>query len=88
MSKVVDLCERAITHKCDRFAGPEADAVEAETGWRHTLALHELQSMLRKALAAAERDLNAEGSEDAWSRIVEIKKLLASTEDLKLPSGS
>jgi hypothetical protein len=44
--------------------------------------------MLRKALAAAERDLNAEGSEDAWSRIVEIKKLLASTEDLKLPSGS
>jgi DNA primase len=88
LSKVVDLCERAITHKSDRFAGPEADAVEADTGWRHTLALHERQSMLRKALAAAERDLNAEGSEDAWSRIVEIKKLLASTEDLKLPSGS
>ena len=87
LSKVVDLVERAITHKCDRFAEPDADAVEAETGWRHSLALHERQSMLRKALAAAERDLNAEGSEDAWSRIIEIKRQLANSEDLKLPSG-
>ncbi len=87
LSKVVDLVERAITHKCDRFAEPDADAVEAETGWRHSLGLHEQHSMLRKALAAAERDLNAEGSEDAWSRIIEIKRQLARSEDLKLPSG-
>ena len=85
--KVVELVERSITHKCDRFADPDADAVEVEKGWRHTLALHEQQSMLRVALAAAERDMNADGSEDAWSRIIEIQRLLASSEDLKIPSS-
>lgn len=81
LDKVVDLIDRAITHKSDRFAEPEADEVEAEKGWRHTLALHEQQTGLRKALEAAEKAWNAEGSEDALSRIVEIKRQLSSSED-------
>lgn len=86
LDKVVELVERAITHKGDRFAGADAAEVEAEKGWRHILALHEQQTGLRKALSAAEEAWNAEGSEDALARIVEIKLLMASSEDLNLPN--
>ena len=86
LDKVVELVERAITHKSDRFAEPEAIEVEVEKGWRHTLALHEQQTGLRKALAGAEHAWNADGSEDALSRIIEIKQQLASSEDLQLPN--
>lgn len=86
LDKVVELVERAITHKSDRFAEPDAAEVEAEKGWRHTLALHEQQTGLRKALLAAEEAWNAEGSEDALARILEIQRLMASSEDLNLPN--
>ena len=85
LDKVMELLERAITHRSDRFAEPAAAEVEVEKGWRHTLALHEQQTGLRKALAAAEQAFHAEGSEDALSRIVEIQRQLASSEDLQLP---
>ena len=88
LDKLVELVERSNTHKSDRFADPDAAAIEAEKGWRHTLALHEQQVGMRRALVAAERELDAEGSEDAWSRIVELQKLLASTDELQLPSES
>ncbi len=84
LDKVVELLERAITHRSDRFAEPGAAEVEVEKGWRHTLALHEQQTGLRKALAAAEQAFHAEGSEDALSRIVEIQRQLASAEDIQL----
>ena len=86
LEKVVELVERAITHKSDRFAEAVAAEVEAEKGWRHTLALHEQQTGLRKALSAAEEAWNAEGSEDALARILEIQRLMASSEDLLLPN--
>lgn len=86
LEKAVELVERAITHKSDRFAETDAAEVEAEKGWRHTLALHEQQTGLRKALAAAEEAWNAEGSEDALARIIEIQRLIASSEDLQLPN--
>ncbi len=85
LDKVLELLERAITHRSDRFAEPGAAEVEVEKGWRHTLALHEQQTGLRKALAAAEQAFHAEGSEDALSRIVEIQRQLASAEDIQLP---
>ncbi len=88
LDKLVELVERSNTHKSDRFADPDAAPVEAENGWRHTLALHEQQVGLRRALLAAERELDAEGSEDAWTRIVELQKQLASTDELQLPSES
>ena len=86
LDRVVDLVDRAITHRSDRFAEPDADAGEVERGWRHTLALHDRQTGLRRALGAAERAWNAEGSEDALARIVEIKQQLSSSEDIEFPA--
>jgi DNA primase len=76
LAKVFALVERAITHKGDRFAEPEADRAAVETGWRHALALHEKQVGLRRAMAAAEQAWHAEGSEDALARIYELQELL------------
>lgn len=86
LDKALDLVERAITHRSDRFAQPNADEGEVEKGWRHTLALHERQSGLRKALKAAEHDWNVQGSEDALARIVEIQQQLAGSNDLDFPN--
>ena len=77
LDKVVAMAERAITHKSDRFAEPDADAAGVESGWRHAVALHQSQVGLKRALDAAERDWRAEPSEDAWRRIAEIQHRLA-----------
>jgi DNA primase len=84
LGRTTDLVERAITHKCDRFANPDADRAEVEAGWRHALALHERQSGLRKALEAAEQEWHATESEDAFARIREVKALIANSEVLEL----
>jgi DNA primase len=83
--KVVELVERAVTHRSDRFAEPDAEPAEVEAGWRHALALHIRQSGLVKALKAAQRSWDEEGSEDALARICEIQRQLASTEQLEFP---
>jgi DNA primase len=80
LDKAVDLVERAITHKSDKFAEPDADRAEEETGWRHALALHTRQVGLRVALEAAERAWHEEGSEEALARICEIQRLVAGSE--------
>ncbi|MEW5962508.1 MAG: DNA primase [Pseudomonadota bacterium] len=76
LGKVLDLAERAVTHKSDRFAEPDADRAEVEIGWRHTLALHKRQVGLRRSLEAAERDWHEDGSEEALGRICELQRLL------------
>jgi DNA primase len=76
LAKILALVERAITHKGDKFAEPEADRAAVETGWRHALALHERQVGLRRALAIAEQAWLAEGSEEALARICELQSLL------------
>lgn len=53
--RVVDSVERAITHKSDRFAEPDAERTEVEAGWRHALACHSRPIGQRQALEAAER---------------------------------
>ena len=85
LGKVVDLIERAITHKCDRFAEPDAGRTEVEAGWRHALALHERQSGLSVALAAAEQEWHDTESEDAFARIREIKGLITNSNVLEAP---
>jgi DNA primase len=77
LDRVVDFVERSITHKGDRFAEPDADRAEVETGWRHTLALHERQVGLQRSLAAAERAFHEDGNEEAQARIFEIQRLIA-----------
>jgi len=76
LDKVVDLVERSVTHRSDRFAEPNAPQAEVEDGWRHTLALHEWHG-LQESLEAAVQAWHKDGSEDALARICEIKGRLA-----------
>jgi DNA primase len=76
LDRVVAMAERAITHKSDKFAEPEADAHDVEAGWRHAVALHEAQVGLKRALEAAEQAYRAEPSEDSLARILEIQQEL------------
>ena len=77
LGRVLDLVERSVTHRSDRFAEPDAPRAEVEVGWRHTLALHERQVGLQKSLEAAVQAYHRDGSEDALARICEIQGLLA-----------
>jgi DNA primase len=83
VGKTIDLVERAITHKCDRFVNADADRAEVEAGWRHALALHERQLGLRRALEAAEQEWHETEGEDAFARIREIKALIANSDVLE-----
>jgi DNA primase len=75
LAKVVALVERAITHRGDKFAEPEADPATVERGWRHAVALHRKEG-LRRELAAAEQAWHVEGTEEAFERIREVQHLL------------
>jgi DNA primase len=82
LGKVIDLVERSVTHRSDRFAEPDAPRAEVEVGWRHTLALHERQVGLQKSLDAAVQAYHRDGSEDALARICEIQGLLAQSSQM------
>jgi DNA primase len=82
LNRVIDLVERSVTHRSDRFAEPDAPRAEVEVGWRHTLALHERQVGLQKSLEAAVQAYHQDGSEDALARICEIQGLLAKSSQL------
>jgi DNA primase len=86
LQQVVSLIERAIPHWSHRFAEPDADPAEVETGWRHTLALHERQKGLKTALEAAERAFHDEGSEETFARICEVQRLIASLDVVDMPA--
>jgi DNA primase len=77
LAKVVALVQRAITHKGDKFAEPEADPATVEKGWRHAVALHTREEGLRRELDAALQAWEREGTEDSFETIREIKSLLA-----------
>ena len=72
-SGVLDLADRSVTHRCDRFAEPDAGHAEVEVGWRHALALHERQVGVKAALESAERAWHEDRSEDAFQRICELQ---------------
>jgi DNA primase len=77
VSKVVDLVERTITHRSDRFAEPEASAIDVETGWRHVLALHQRQGGLERSLKAAEEAWYRDCTPEAEARLLDLKRQLA-----------
>jgi DNA primase len=83
LAKVFALVERAITHRGDKFADPEADRAAVEAGWHHAVELHHKQVELRSALAAAERAWYDEGSEDAFARICELQALLGRSDSME-----
>ncbi len=76
-ARAIELVERSNTHRCDRFAEPDADRAEVENGWRHALALHDRQVGLRRSLDAAERAWHEDGSDEAYARICELQAELA-----------
>lgn len=80
--RLVELVERTITHRSDKFAEPDAERGEVEAGWRHALALHERHVDLKRALEAAERDWQKDGTETALARICEIQRQIACVNDI------
>lgn len=74
LDQVLILVEKSITHRCDKFADPEAGHDEVDSGWRHTLELHQRALGLSKSLEAAERLWHADQSQDAFDRIQELKQ--------------
>lgn len=82
VGRAVELVERTITHRSDKFADPDADRAEVEAGWRHALAMHERHVDLRQSLAAAEREWQQDGNETALARICEIQRQIAGVNSL------
>jgi DNA primase len=76
LDSVVAALERAMAQTSDKFARPEAGASEAEAGWRHAFALHEVQVVLPLELQLAERAWRMEQSQEAWERIMELHERL------------
>jgi DNA primase len=76
VGRIVDLVDRSITHKCDRFAEPHSDRAEVDVGWRHALGLHERQLGLRRSLEVAEQAWHEDRSEEAFARICDLKRQL------------
>lgn len=73
---IVDLVDRSVTHKCDKFAELHSERAEVDVGWRHALGLHERQVGLRRSLEVAEQAWHDDGSEEAYARICEITRQL------------
>ncbi|MFN0218661.1 MAG: DNA primase [Hyphomicrobium sp.] len=77
VAKVVDLVARTITHNSDRFAEPDASAADVETAWTHILALQHRQDALDRMLTAAEAAWRHDCSEEAWARLLDVKRQIA-----------
>ena len=75
VGQIVAAADR-VSHRSDRFAEPDADRDLVETGWHHTLTLHQTQVGLRQALAEAERDYLQDQSETSLARILELQQQL------------
>ncbi len=76
VGKVLTLVERAVSHKCDRFAEPQAGRTEVEDGWRHALAMHDRHVGLQRSLEAAEQAWHEDRSEASFARICDLKRQL------------
>jgi DNA primase len=76
VGKILTLVERAVSHKCDRFAEPGAERTEVEDGWRHALAMHDRHVGLQRSLEAAEQAWHEDRSEASFARICDLKHQL------------
>lgn len=82
LDPIRDRVRKSITHRCDKFADPEAGHDEVEAGWRHTLELHKRALGLNNALETAERLWDADQSDEAWNRILELKQEMERLESM------
>ncbi len=62
------------------WAAPEADDLDAETGFLHSLALHQKAHALHKELRAAEAALGQNTTEENFSHLVDIQNQLSNIE--------
>ncbi len=85
--RVILLVERAVTHKCDKFARPDAEQAEVEDGWCHALALHNRQVGVRRSLMAAERQWHEDSSDAAFARICELQSELERLSQAEEPAA-
>jgi DNA primase len=76
LDSVIAAIDRAMAVRSDKFVRREAGASEAEAGWRHALALHDIQVALPLELKLAERAWRQEQTEEAWERILELQDRL------------
>ncbi|HRK20074.1 MAG TPA: DNA primase [Hyphomicrobiaceae bacterium] len=83
LGNVISLIERAVTHRADRFAMPDADKMTAAAGWKHALEIHRRQIGLRRALEQALAAYEDDQSEENFNRIAEIKVLMTQRLDLE-----
>jgi DNA primase len=62
------------------WVAPGADDLDAETGFLHSLALHQKAHALNKELRAAEAAMGQDATDDNWSRLVDIQQQLRTVE--------
>lgn len=77
LGPVLASLDRVLTHRADRFARPEAEAVDAARGFAHVVGLQERQVSLQRALNQAQSDYELSLSESAFQHIAELKNQLA-----------
>ncbi|MDA7947410.1 MAG: DNA primase [Hyphomicrobiaceae bacterium] len=80
---IVAQIDRAITHKSDWFAEPDASRTDVETGWRQILALHRRSVELGRELEAAQNAFQDEGSDSAFERLCDIRRQLTDLEGVE-----
>ena len=80
---IVAQVDRAITHKSDWFAEPDASRSDVETGWRQILALHRKSVELGRELEAAQHAFQEEGSDSAFERLCDIRRQLTDLEGVE-----
>jgi DNA primase len=80
MLALIEGLKSGLAHKSDWFVESDAAAVDAETGWRHMLALHRKSLTLQKELMAAELAAAQDGSDENYQRLKDIRMQILATE--------
>lgn len=78
--EVVERINGGKANKSDWFVASSAAAIDAETGWRHTLALHRKSLTLQKELNVAELAFGQDGSNENFERLKDIRMQLLSAD--------
>lgn len=80
MRGLIEGLKTGLAHKSDWFVESSAAPVDAETGWRHMLALHRKSLTLQKELMAAELAAAQDGSDENYQRLKEIRMQILAAE--------
>ena len=78
--EVIERLNGGKANKSDWFVASSAAAIDAETGWRHTLALHRKSLTLQKELNVAELAFGQDGSDENFERLKDIRMQLLSAD--------